>query len=621
MFVPQAFWSIVSGSSCQISADGRCITSITNIGSGSIHGNSQSCLVRSEVGMTLSVKSFALEASSVCNNDFLFVAGRKYCGATGPDGVRLMAGDMIAQFSNSAELKSAAEFEICAMEPLRLQSQHRRLSEAASPISGPWTITEDDNGDCEIADSVPGSGDRLCITDGEGNYNVRDLCIFTANVHIDGLTVTEFNLESSSTGACFDYIQVNSGQRYCGTSAPPVDTTLEAGDTIKFKSDSSVVRVGFTICAPAPLTSPPDAPHPHPPPPPPDAPHPHPPPYIAPPNPPPPHPYPPLLPPGTDINSDPDKQSSPGSASGNLNESGEGGGYSYAFIFAVALFSVVAAIILLWKFHAKLPQKYQDKLEQIGMPGVGKNEQINITTKNDKVNELLKSLGLSTGPSVMVVDDLVKTNPGTVSATYSSFRENPYVAPPPSGPPPPFNDAPPLVEPPPFNEAPPPAEPPPPYPSESVPEIFAPPPPLSEDSTVVSSLSLSAPAKKAVPKWLTEAMGDEAHKLTGDEPPPVMVGNEPPPPPPGMGMPPPGLPLPDMPPPNPPPAPDMLPSTLPMAAPPPEPATQPPPMPMAPPPPPPPEPMTPPPPMPEQDATPPSPPSPPSPDHSPELRI
>ena len=31
------------------------------------------------------------------------------------------------------------------------------------------------------------------------------------------------------------------------------------------------------------------------------------------------------------------------------------------------------------------------------MPGVGKNEQINIVTKNEKVNDLLKTLGLSTG--------------------------------------------------------------------------------------------------------------------------------------------------------------------------------------------------------------------------------
>ena len=31
------------------------------------------------------------------------------------------------------------------------------------------------------------------------------------------------------------------------------------------------------------------------------------------------------------------------------------------------------------------------------MPGVGKNEQINITTQNDKVNDLLWSLGLSSG--------------------------------------------------------------------------------------------------------------------------------------------------------------------------------------------------------------------------------
>ena len=154
MYVPQTLWTIVAGSACQISTNGLCII---NGGGDVVDGSSQSCLVRSEVDMTLSVKSFALEASSACSDSFVSVAGKKYCGATGPDGVKLAVGGTM-QFG----YKSAAAFEICDgnLRPyLRsaMESQRRSLSEA-----GPWTITEQGNGDCEITGTPAPLG--LCVS-------------------------------------------------------------------------------------------------------------------------------------------------------------------------------------------------------------------------------------------------------------------------------------------------------------------------------------------------------------------------------------------------------------------------------------------------------------------------
>ena len=201
-----------------------------------------------------------------------------------------------------------------------------------------------------------------------------------------------------------------------------------------------------------------------------------------------------------------DEQTAPDASDEQTADDSSGGGYSYAFIFGFVLVLAFIAVILAWKFHAKLPQKYQDKLEKLGMPGVGKNEQINIKTKNDKVNDLLKSLGLSSGPSMTAVSGLVKTT-SSPSAAELGLGEKEA--------PPPFEAPPKAPRPPPKPPKPPPKAPPTP-PPRAIPEIFAPPPPMTSSEALTEKSNSEDTVKKPVPKWLLDSMGDDAHKLSGD---------------------------------------------------------------------------------------------------------
>ena len=269
------YWSVPSGSQyCQISTDGLCVTD----GAGR-YGSRESCLIRAEVSMTLSISEFELESSASCSYDYLRVGATKYCGLTGPDGIVLDAGDTMQFRTDSAV--SQEGFTICAASgtvapapPSPPPANSVNAADvggfsvnaadvgggaaAAAPI---WTLTTNPNGDCEI------SPDGLCITDGTGNYANNDNCVITANIEIP-LIVTEFDMEGGSCS--FDYVKIGS-QRYCGQNGPD-GVTLAAGDTVEMHSDGSVSRAGFTICAPPPSPPPPspapDAPHPHPPPPP-----------------------------------------------------------------------------------------------------------------------------------------------------------------------------------------------------------------------------------------------------------------------------------------------------------------------------------------------------------------
>lgn len=105
------------------------------------------------------------------------------------------------------------------------------------------------------------------MTDGAGSYGNREACTIRADVPIY-VTATSFDTESG-----FDYITIGS-RRYSGRSGPR-NVRLAAGSTIQWRTDGSVTRPGFVLCAstsepppqlpPSPLPPPPPLPPPSPP--------------------------------------------------------------------------------------------------------------------------------------------------------------------------------------------------------------------------------------------------------------------------------------------------------------------------------------------------------------------
>ena len=91
---------------CEITNGGMCVTD----GDGN-YGNSESCTIRAEVSMTLTVNSFGIESHSSCGWDYLEVGGTRYCGTSGPDGVQLAAGATMSFVSDSSSVRSG--FVIC----------------------------------------------------------------------------------------------------------------------------------------------------------------------------------------------------------------------------------------------------------------------------------------------------------------------------------------------------------------------------------------------------------------------------------------------------------------------------------------------------------------------------
>lgn len=95
-----------------------------------------------------------------------------------------------------------------------------------------------------------------CVTDGSGNYGNRERCTMRVG-YATTLYTTQFSTENY-----FDYITIG-GTRYMGTSGFS-GVSVASGETFRWRSDGSVVRAGFVICAspaapraPPPPSSPP----------------------------------------------------------------------------------------------------------------------------------------------------------------------------------------------------------------------------------------------------------------------------------------------------------------------------------------------------------------------------
>ena len=136
------------------------------------------------------------------------------------------------------------------------------------PPAQPWQIVSGASY-CQLTQN------GACVHDGAGNHGNNERCTVTALVPLFA-SATLFNTETF-----FDYITIGS-TRYSGTTGP-MNVYMPAGASLTWRTDGSVYRTGFEICAttaespsnpppsppslPAPPSSPPCPPTAPPPPP------------------------------------------------------------------------------------------------------------------------------------------------------------------------------------------------------------------------------------------------------------------------------------------------------------------------------------------------------------------
>ena len=104
-----------------------------------------------------------------------------------------------------------------------------------------------------------------CVTDGSGAHTNNEYCVIRATRALVASATPSFNTES-----VYDFITI-AGTQYSGTSGPQ-NVVMQAGDSMTWYTDTSIVTGGFTICATSvppmmPPTSPSRPPFPPPPPP------------------------------------------------------------------------------------------------------------------------------------------------------------------------------------------------------------------------------------------------------------------------------------------------------------------------------------------------------------------
>ena len=126
-------------------------------------------------------------------------------------------------------------------------SGDRRLSD----ISTFWEVLSADSPTSTTPCTLTQGG--RCIKDRIGNYGNSERCTFSARRAFT-LEVPEFSVEQHSSCA-YDWLDIG-GIRYCGYSASHTKylrdgaVSVVPGDVVSWKTDGSVVRSGFTICAP-----------------------------------------------------------------------------------------------------------------------------------------------------------------------------------------------------------------------------------------------------------------------------------------------------------------------------------------------------------------------------------
>ena len=130
---------------------------------------------------------------------------------------------------------------LASVEPHRVSAAYSSISNAApSPPPPPENLFRITSG----SDGCSLSNDGTCVTDGIGSYSNNERCTIEATAAVT-LRVDAFDTES-----CCDRITIRSVQ-YSGssTSDGPAGVRMSAGETMTWRSDGSVTRSGWAICA------------------------------------------------------------------------------------------------------------------------------------------------------------------------------------------------------------------------------------------------------------------------------------------------------------------------------------------------------------------------------------
>ena len=86
-----------------------------------------------------------------------------------------------------------------------------------------------------------------CVTDGSGNHGNNEACTIQAMVAGTISSVGNFDVESHRSCA-YDYILIGT-RRFCGSGrAAPTNVGVSSLETVRWRSDSSVTRAGWTLC-------------------------------------------------------------------------------------------------------------------------------------------------------------------------------------------------------------------------------------------------------------------------------------------------------------------------------------------------------------------------------------
>jgi hypothetical protein len=127
----------VTSGACTVASDATCFRS-PNYPSNYDNNHLCTITVTAHEEVTLSVTAFDVEADSNCFWDSLTVNGMKYCGTSGPEGVRVAAGSTMYFASDEASDNSVVRsgFEICGAHPTSVPGYTCCVSVNATGVSG-----------------------------------------------------------------------------------------------------------------------------------------------------------------------------------------------------------------------------------------------------------------------------------------------------------------------------------------------------------------------------------------------------------------------------------------------------------------------------------------------------
>lgn len=235
-FNPNAIFGVVSGSEfCATSNGGACIGDTEGN-----YGNNERCIVQVLTESVIRVVDFQLEAGfdflDICDG----VTCNTYSNENGPNGVTVLPGQEI-RFSSDHSVTMVGWLLCDNSSATAGDGTGDRIEEGAafSVIDGSETCTTTDS--------------AFCVQDTWGNYSESESCSIAVLRDVPALAIPTFALEQN-----YDFFYVcpvghtgtdtSSCLNFTGTGDGLQHISLVAGQVLRFRSDSSVNGIGFSVC-------------------------------------------------------------------------------------------------------------------------------------------------------------------------------------------------------------------------------------------------------------------------------------------------------------------------------------------------------------------------------------